>query len=343
MVQEKLRRAGLLLQAVSELRGNFDADDQDTQRRGGERAHQPVTRSTLRESNGLTIKPARTLARAPSSGYVRKMGAIMFRRASWAFLVGITLATSALAQDASTDDVDCKPACRLGFECVKGACVAEQCKPACRSGFVCVEGECKSACNPPCASNERCTDKADCVRLAPVHVETSDDETGAATPPVVHAKTESKDKYKAAGGRVYGGLAIFALGNALGPGIITTFGGSLALDGHIGEENLFYVGGRIMVVGSAGVIALLDVDFGLRGHVEVGPNSAVIFTLGSGLGGGFASSSIGTTGFFHLPLRLGIGVDVNAFTAEALAGPALIAGNGALGVFESMIQVGIRW
>ena len=40
------------------------------------------------------------------------------------------------------------------------------CKPACRSGYVCVDGECKSACNPPCASNERCTAKAACVRLS---------------------------------------------------------------------------------------------------------------------------------------------------------------------------------
>lgn len=269
------------------------------------------------------------------------MGSFMFRRALLAILVAITLVSSALAQDATDDDVDCRPACRLGFECVKGACVAEQCKPSCRSGFICIEGECKSPCNPPCGSNERCTDKAECVRLAPARIDP--DDTQPTTPPRARPNSDSSDKYHPAGGRVYGGLAIFAIGNAFGPGIITTFGGSLALDGHLGADNLFYVGARIMIVGNAGVIGLFDLDFGLRGHVEIGRDSAVILTLGSGLGGGFVSSSLGSTAFFHLPLRLGIGVDVNAFTAEALAGPAFIAGSGTLGAFESMIQIGIRW
>lgn len=38
-----------------------------------------------------------------------------------------------------------------------------QCAPDCRSGYVCEEGQCVSACNPPCASGERCTAEAECV------------------------------------------------------------------------------------------------------------------------------------------------------------------------------------
>src|SRR5690349_4017683 len=72
-------------------------------------------------------------------------------------------APGAHAQD---DEKECQPGCRLGFECKEGTCVRAECRPACRKDFVCVDGECKSRCNPPCASNERCTDQAECVRMS---------------------------------------------------------------------------------------------------------------------------------------------------------------------------------
>ncbi|MFO0568216.1 MAG: hypothetical protein U0263_21325 [Polyangiaceae bacterium] len=40
---------------------------------------------------------------------------------------------------------------------------AETCQPACRKGYVCVKGACVSACNPPCAAGERCTEKGECI------------------------------------------------------------------------------------------------------------------------------------------------------------------------------------
>ncbi len=42
----------------------------------------------------------------------------------------------------------------------------ETCRPACRDGFLCLEGRCIEACNPPCASGERCTGDGRCVPQA---------------------------------------------------------------------------------------------------------------------------------------------------------------------------------
>jgi hypothetical protein len=38
------------------------------------------------------------------------------------------------------------------------------CVPPCRDAFTCLAGVCVSKCNPPCASEERCTPQAQCVR-----------------------------------------------------------------------------------------------------------------------------------------------------------------------------------
>lgn len=46
------------------------------------------------------------------------------------------------------------------------ASAQEECFPACRAGYLCHEGSCVSACNPPCAGNERCTAEAQCVPSA---------------------------------------------------------------------------------------------------------------------------------------------------------------------------------
>jgi hypothetical protein len=48
----------------------------------------------------------------------------------------------------------------------QGAVDAE-CIPSCRRGFVCVAGACVSACNPPCAAHERCTEALECVSREP--------------------------------------------------------------------------------------------------------------------------------------------------------------------------------
>lgn len=37
------------------------------------------------------------------------------------------------------------------------------CLPACRTGYVCIQAQCVSACNPPCAAGEVCTDDAACT------------------------------------------------------------------------------------------------------------------------------------------------------------------------------------
>lgn len=43
---------------------------------------------------------------------------------------------------------------------------AQSCVPDCRQGYVCHQGSCVSACNPPCANGERCTEDVVCVAEA---------------------------------------------------------------------------------------------------------------------------------------------------------------------------------
>jgi len=43
---------------------------------------------------------------------------------------------------------------------------AAECRPECRAGYTCIDGACVSACNPPCASDEKCTAERECVPKA---------------------------------------------------------------------------------------------------------------------------------------------------------------------------------
>lgn len=47
------------------------------------------------------------------------------------------------------------------------AVAAPACAPPCREGFTCLQGKCVSACNPPCAANERCTSDRRCLKTEP--------------------------------------------------------------------------------------------------------------------------------------------------------------------------------
>jgi hypothetical protein len=134
----------------------------------------------------------------------------------------------------------------------------------------------------------------------------------------------------------------FAIGNAYGPGLLTVFGGSFAIDAYFGDTRLFYAGVRLGAVGDAGgVLAMADVDFGVRPRVELGGNMAVSFIAGGGLGLGLLIPYVAP--LFHMPLRLGIGFDAGPFTAELVGGPALYAAKGALGAFESVAEIGVRF
>jgi len=73
-------------------------------------------------------------------------------------LLAILMLTSAVASEAQPRPPAAQPAAPV-------ACV-----PACRSGYMCYQGQCVSACNPPCAANERCTENAQCVLQAPAPV-----------------------------------------------------------------------------------------------------------------------------------------------------------------------------
>ncbi|HSQ66259.1 MAG TPA: hypothetical protein VLM85_23715, partial [Polyangiaceae bacterium] len=106
-----------------------------------------------------------------------------------------------------------------------------ECQPACRSGYVCVDGECKSACNPPCASNERCTAKAACVRLARQRQpDTSDDDDDDKPSPTRTPARKTEPTYRPSVGRVYVGPMMLAL--AFRGVLLADPGASLALDFH---------------------------------------------------------------------------------------------------------------
>jgi hypothetical protein len=265
----------------------------------------------------------------------------MFMRTAFALLFAAALTTTAQAQDATTDDAECKPACRLGFECVDGECVAEQCKPACRAGFTCIDGECKSACNPPCASNERCTEAAQCVRLArPRPVEHSDEEQ-TEKPPVKQAP--KGDEYMPSGTRIYIGPMLFGLANPFGSGLLTDFGATLAFDFSPDESRVFFIGFRTGFVGdSSGVLGAFDLDLGIRPRLVAVGENAFALVIGGGLGGGFITAN-GGVGFFHLPARFGVSFDFGGFTLQALVGPALLVAHSALGAVESSVEIGGRF
>ncbi len=269
------------------------------------------------------------------------MGATIIRCAACAMLFVTALTAPAFAQDTAADGDECKPACRLGFECVNGECVAEQCKPACRAGFTCIDGECKSACNPPCASNERCTETAQCVRLTRSRPIEHSDEEQSEKPPVKQAP--KSDEYKPSATRIYIGPMLFALGNPYGPGLLTDFGATLAFDFSPDESRVFFIGFRTGFVGdSSGVLGAFDLDLGIRPRLVAVGENAFSLVIGGGLGGGFISAN-GGVGFFHLPARFGVSFDFGGFTLQALVGPALLVGRSALGAVESSVEVGGRF
>lgn len=61
-----------------------------------------------------------------------------------------------------------------------------ECVPACRQGFTCVQGACVAGCNPPCAASESCTELGQCVNAG-----STDSATGGAIPLMVSPHPQS--------------------------------------------------------------------------------------------------------------------------------------------------------
>ncbi len=259
-------------------------------------------------------------------------------------LVVLTMVVPARVAADDSDDVECAPACRLGFECVKGSCVAAVCKPSCRSGFSCIEGECKSPCNPPCATGERCTSKLECVRMSTARGD-DDDETPSTVKAKVSPETPPEappPPYKPSSVRVYAGVMLWGL-EASGR-FLTDLGATLALDAHVGEDKLFFVGFRTGVVGdSSGTYATFDLEGGLRPRLFESGDTAFAIVIAGGVGGGLIVTNGTTIGLFHLPFRVGPSFDFGAFTTQLLVGPALIANKAVVGTFEGMVEIGARF
>ena len=236
----------------------------------------------------------------------------------WTALLGVGLLLApahARADEGDDDSKDCEPACRLGYECVKGECKKAVCRPACRSGFVCIEGECKSNCNPPCASNERCASTADgysCVRMSKQRADDDENDATAKTIPPKEddEKTDDEEpkskpeKYKPSTWRVYVGPIMFAIA-PFGP-VLADAGGTVAINGAPDDAGVFFVGVRLMSAGdSSGVVFTGDLDFGARPRLFENGATAVAVVLAGGIGGGVLPRPPPRLGFFTWPHALG--------------------------------------
>ena len=295
-------------------------------------------------------------------------------RGTFILASALMLATlPALADQTGTDndaDADCSPRCKLGFDCVNGACVPMKCEPACRggftcvegecksecdpecrSGFVCIHGECKSPCNPPCASNERCTEAHECVRLHQSPPPDDVDSDDAQQAPAAHATASddarpeapnpSAQKYTPSVTRIYVGPSMFSASFNGGP-LLTDPGGTIAFDFHVDAARVFFLGFRLSGWGdSSGAAITLDLDLGVRPRLWTGNDAAVALAIGGGLG--FVDFTAGSVFGFHMPLRIGPVFDFGAFTFEVVGGPALYAQKNAIGAFEGIAEFGARF
>ncbi|MBN1653177.1 MAG: hypothetical protein JXA30_05315 [Deltaproteobacteria bacterium] len=60
------------------------------------------------------------------------------------------------------------------------------CVPKCRAGYICRQGQCVSLCNPPCASDETCTEAGACVSKEARTPQPTFDEQQDSEPPYLH-------------------------------------------------------------------------------------------------------------------------------------------------------------
>ncbi len=165
----------------------------------------------------------------------------------------------------------------------------------------------------------------------------------ALTPSLAFAQVEDAT-YRPTAARVEAGAIVFA-----GQGNLWGVGGTISAHYAIGEQRLFFFGGRLALLGGAesgfgGFGGIADVDVGLRPRVVTGRTGAFAWVFALGVGGAFISEGHSALGLFHLTMRLGPGFDIGAFTLEALAGPAMLASdNGAAAAVECILDVGARF
>ncbi len=169
----------------------------------------------------------------------------------------------------------------------------------------------------------------------------------ALAPSLASAQTESVT-YKASAARIEGGPILFTAGSLWG------FGGTLGVHYAFGEQRLFFLGGRIALLGGAasgygGFGGFADADIGVRSRITSGRMGAFALVTAGGVGGGFIASGAlpnpsSPIALFHLALRLGPSFDIGAFALDVLVGPTMIATSfGAAAALETILDLGVRF
>ncbi len=133
------------------------------------------------------------------------------------------------------------------------------------------------------------------------------------------------------------------------------FGGTVSVHYAVGEQRIFFFGGRLALLGGGesgygGFGGFADADIGIRPRITAGRTGAFAIVFAGGVGGAFITSGAlsspfpSVLSFLHLALRLGPSFDIGAFTLDALAGPSLlVSGYGAGGALECVLEVGVRF
>lgn len=165
----------------------------------------------------------------------------------------------------------------------------------------------------------------------------------ALVPSLAFAQAETTT-YRPSAARVEAGSIVYtAVGNLWG------VGGTLSVHYAVGEQRLFFFGGRLAMLGGAadgygGFGGIADADIGLRPRVMTGRTSALALVVGGGVGAAFISDSHFTVALFHLAMRVGPSADLGAFALDVLVGPSLLASDtGAIGAFEGVLDLGLRF
>lgn len=193
-----------------------------------------------------------------------------------------------------------------------------QCVPSCREGYTCHKGACVSACNPPCAADERCNALGECVNEKP---QLFFDDAGTTT----FAPDPTAENHD-------GFLLRFTLG----------FGGGVA-QRDLGST-LKYSGGAVFLALDVGAVVAENfavygrlADFGLvnpkqqLGSADLGNTKNT--TLSFGMFGAGAS-------YFFMPINLYVGGAVG-FAAGVVETPSN-SDNSRLG-FAFDLDVGKEW
>lgn len=169
----------------------------------------------------------------------------------------------------------------------------EECLPACRRGYVCVRGECVSACNPPCADGEVCTEERECVPDTPVPGSGAAEPSPPTPPPDPAGHRFVMGLHSAFGGEADIGVG----GGSSSDGLAPTVGVHLRAEFVLHD---YFVMGPMFVLGAWNTDSFDDSDIG-RSYffdLDVLARARYPFALGSAAGEAYVGIPVGFTSSF---------------------------------------------